>query len=310
MNKPSIFINTAKENWVVDRFIDEWNQYNYKQSRSYRYGKKIIWMIAPWAWKSIPKKHLENNQTLCTIHHIDEEKFDEEQRNNFFERDEYVDYYHVISKSTFSQVSKLTKKPIRTIPFWVNQNIWHESKKKDQIKKKYQIDNNSFLIGSFQRDTEGVDLISPKLSKGPDRFVEIVNSYKKQGKKITVILTGKRRQFIINSLKKYNIEFKYFEMASFERLNNLYNILDLYIVSSRVEGGPQSILECAQTKTPIISTDVGIASEILSPESIFTMENYLSAKPNVEYAFQNVQKYLIPEGFEKFNLLMSEINES
>ena len=42
-------------------------------------------------------------------------------------------------------------------------------------------------------------------------------------------------------------------MASITKMNKLYNILDLYIVSSRFEGGPQSIMECAVTKTPIIS---------------------------------------------------------
>ena len=99
-------------------------------------------------------------------------------------------------------------------------------------------------------------------------------------------------------------------METFENLNKLYNILDLYIVSSRVEGGPQSILECAQIKTPIISTDVGIASDILSKESIFDMDNYSKAKPNIDHAFENVQKYLIPKGFNEFNLLMKEINES
>ena len=46
------------------------------------------------------------------------------------------------------------------------------------------------------------------------------------------------------------------------KLNKLYNILDLYIVSSRIEGGPQAILESSITKTPILSTDVGVASEI------------------------------------------------
>ena len=55
------------------------------------------------------------------------------------------------------------------------------------------------------------------------------------------------------------INYKYFEMTSFQNLNELYNILDLYIVSSRYEGGPQSIRNC-NDKNPIISTDVGIAS--------------------------------------------------
>ena len=79
-------------------------------------------------------------------------------------------------------------------------------------------------------------------------------------------------------------------------MNELYNCLDLYTVSSRVEGGPQSIFECSLVKTPIISTDVGLASEILSPESIFSMNNFNNAKPDIEYAYENVQKYTLPKG--------------
>ena len=48
-------------------------------------------------------------------------------------------------------------------------------------------------------------------------------------------------------------------MADILLVNKLYNILDLYLVTSRIEGGPQAILECALTKTPILSTDVGVA---------------------------------------------------
>ena len=99
-------------------------------------------------------------------------------------------------------------------------------------------------------------------------------------------------------------------MMSFEGLNELYNILNLYIVSSRVEGGPQSIMECAVTKTPIISTDVGIAREILSPESIYSMENFTNAKPDIETAYKNVQEYLVPAGFENFNLEIKRLYES
>ena len=95
-----------------------------------------------------------------------------------------------------------------------------------------------------------------------------------------------------------------------KKLNDLYNILNLYIVSSRVEGGPQAILECALTKTPIISTDVGIANEILSSDSIFNMNSFLEAAPNIDYAFKKVQKFLIPDGFDKFYKILKEVYEN
>ena len=79
---------------------------------------------------------------------------------------------------------------------------------------------------------------------------------------VLVVLAGRRRQYVIEKLKNYNIEFKYFEMLNFSELNELYNVLNLYVVSSRYEGGPQSIVECAASRTPIVSTDVGIASQI------------------------------------------------
>ena len=33
-----LYINKAKENWVVDRFVNEWNLYNLKQDRTYFIG--------------------------------------------------------------------------------------------------------------------------------------------------------------------------------------------------------------------------------------------------------------------------------
>lgn len=305
-----IYINSAKENWVVDRFIDEWNKFNFKQSKNFRFGDKIVWLIAPWTWRKIPKKYLIKNKVVCTIHHIDEDKFKSNEEIEFIDRDKFVDYYHVISSKTFDQVIKLTDKPVHKIPFWVNQNLWFEIKNKELLRQKYSVDLDSYLVGSFQRDTEGHDLVSPKLSKGPDRFLEIAEYLNTKNENLQIILTGKRRNYILDELSRREISYKYFEMTSFQNLNELYNILDLYIVSSRYEGGPQSILETAMTRTPIISTDVGIASEILDKKSIFNMNNYKDAVPNTDISYQNAKRYLIPEGFKEFNKLFSEIYES
>ena len=202
----------------------------------------------------------------------------------------------------------MSNKFVTYIPFWVNQNLWFNIEDKKFLRKKFGVAEDSFLVGSFQRDTEGSDLISPKLIKGPDRFIEIVKYYEAKNSNFKVILTGKRRQFVINELERLNIEYLYFEMANFETLNELYNLIDLYVVSSRIEGGPQAIVECGITKTPIISTDVGFASNILAAESIFDMDNFSVAKPNVNYAFQKSLEIQIPDGFNKFIKMFSEIN--
>lgn len=302
-----VFLNNINEDWVVDRFKKEWYDYNSEISTNVIKESDVIWIIAPWVWKKISRRHLNQKKVVCTIHHIDFEKFDKKAEKDFYDRDRYVDEYHVISKKTKIQVEKLTNKNINIIPFWVNQKLWFEIKEKDNLYKKFNLNKNNFYIGSFQRDTEGKDLISPKLSKGPDIFIKVVKEYKKKYENLEVILSGKRRNYVISKLKENNIKFHYFEMVNFEILNELYNCLNLYIVSSRVEGGPQSIMECAASLTPIISTNVGIAEDILNKNSIFSLDNFTNGIPDIEFARKNVEKYFIPNGFIQFKKLFSEI---
>jgi len=302
-----IFINDAKEDWIVDRFKKEFSDYNQELFTNEVKDADIIWIIAPWSWKNVPKKYLKTKKVLCTVHHVDFDKFIGKEKRNFYKLDRFVDIYHTISDKSSEQLVSLTTKKIYNFPFWVNSKIWFDIPESSLLKIKYNIPKDRYILGSFQRDTEGKDKISPKLSKGPDRFIEIVKKMAEK-KKIFVLLAGHRRQYIIRLLEKYKIEYLYYEKVSFEELNELYNCLDLYIVSSRIEGGPQSIFECGLSKTPIISTDVGIARKILAAESIFDMENYENAQPNIDYAYKNSLIFDIPQGFAKFNKMFEDIS--
>ena len=295
-----VYLSNINESWVVDRFRDDWYSQNQDISTEDIKKANIIWIISPWLWKKIPKRYLRNKKVICSIYHIDFEKFDDKEKKEFLKRDKYVEFYHVISLKTKEQLAQLTNKEIISIPFWVDQNIWKSMEGKNKLREKYGLSESDFLVGSFQRDTEGSDLITPKLIKGPDILLQLMKEMKIKNKNLTVVLTGKRRQYLIKNFEKYEIKYKYFEMVDINQVNELYNILDLYLVTSRVEGGPQAILECAITKTPILSTDVGVASEILSNESIFNINNFSDAIVNVEYAYQKVQNYKIPEGIKLF----------
>ena len=96
-------------------------------------------------------------------------------------------------------------------------------------------------------------------------------------------------------------------MVPLDVLNKLYNILNLYLVTSRVEGGPQAIFECALTKTPILSTRVGVAPEVLHKDSIYKVNEFSKAKIDIDYAFDSAQKYTIPNGFDKFLNMFSGV---
>lgn len=294
-----VFALAPNENWIVDRFVQEWCTFNDDISVERPEDADTIWLMGAWCWRHIDTNLLSRKNVVATVHHLVPEKFGLNEKNEFVVRDQFVTMYHVPCKKTAEQIRHLTNKPIFVCPFWVNQQIWFEISDKNALRKKYGLSENAFLVGSFQRDTEGNDLSSPKLEKGPDLFCDFVEKMKERSNQsIEVVLSGWRRQYVINRLRTAGISFKYFEMVDFGMLNELYNMLDLYAVTSRHEGGPQAIVECALTRTPIISTDVGIASLILDSASMF--DRNFDAVPNVDYAYAAVQQYMIPAGMSKF----------
>ncbi len=304
-----IYTNKINESWIIDRVIDEWSSNNNDIITNSIQDADIVWIISTWTWKKIRTKPLKDKKVVASIYHIDFDNFNKKDEKNFYKMDQYVDLYHVISLKTKEQLKRLTNKKITSIPFWVNQKNLFYIENKSSLRKKYGFSEDDYIIGSFQRDTEGSDLVSPKLIKGPDIFIDLVNRLN-NNQNIRILLAGTRRQYVINKLKELGINYKYFEMVQIDQLNEFYNILDLYLVSSRLEGGPQAVLECAVTKTPIISTDVGVASEILHPNSIYSLETFENAKPMVEYAYENSKKYTLPDGMKNFIDMFRDIYES
>jgi glycosyltransferase involved in cell wall biosynthesis len=301
----SVFLLAARENWVCDRFVREWYDNNPDISTTDINDASVIWLVAGWCWSQISKEILRKKKVILTVHHIVLEKFNDKKLHEFKERDLFVDRYHVPCEKTRDQIAHLTEKPIDVIPFWSNQKIWYPIKSKSKLRKKYGIEESSYVVGSFQRDTEGSDLISPKLEKGPDLFCDFIEKISKDRDNICVLLAGWRRQYVMSRLRNKNIPFYYCELPTFEILNELYNCLDLYVVAARCEGGPQAIAECSLTKTPIVSTDVGLAKKFLHEKSIF--DNKWNASPDIEYSYSKIQDFIIPKGFDRFRDIIGKM---
>lgn len=307
-----IYLTKINESWIIDRIKNEWTVNNKKITTKNPYFSEIIWDIAPWASKPTFIKKFKNKKIIQSIYHIENTSSEGREVKNIIENDKFIDGYHVISKKTKEVLQNFTKKTIFYLPLWVNQDIWYNKSNKNELRTNFGFTGSDYLVGSFQRDTEGSDLRSPKLVKGPDIFIEIVKNLYKKNNKLRVVLTGKRRDYVISELKKNNIPYKYFEMTNFSMMNDLYNILDLYLITSRLEGGPQALVECGQTRTPVISTDVGIAREILGADSIFDYKNISSfneTSPNVEKAYIESSKLTIPNGMLGYVDMFSKVYE-
>ena len=295
------------EKWICDELKKEFTDYFEDIVLDTPEKAEIIWYLAPWNYNYTPVGFTRDNwlellktkKVVFTMHHIDEDKYKNGELNGIFEFIKtYGTKWHAICEKTldFLKIMKVLDNIPVSIPIvkeylWVNNDIFYEIEDKNYKKKlreKWGV--SGYIVGSFQKDTEG-KTNEPKLSKGPDIFVNIVEDMKKKNPDLLVILSGIRRTYIISELERRGIKYKYFEMIGLNELNELYNCLDLYLVSSRVEGGPRAIFEAGITKTPIISTDVGIASDIMPTASIYDHNNwksYKKAKPDIEELYKRV----------------------
>ena len=192
---------------------------------------------------------------------------------------------------------------------------------KSEARSSIGIDEDKYVIGSFQRDTEGSDLVSPKLEKGPDLFCNYVekvhakNLSKTDGDgnptplETVVLLGGWRRQYVMNRLDTANIPYVYIEMAPYDKLREMYACCDLYVVASRVEGGPQALLEAPAMKVPIISTRMGSAEFLLHPNCVihFDRDVVLPKQMEVDYCYNNIQQYDVVKHADKYEELLRSL---
>ncbi len=154
---------------------------------------------------------------------------------------------------------------IRVIPLGVDNQLFHALPPPDRQLRRRQlgIPDDAVVVGSFQKDGNGWgEGMDPKLIKGPDIFCEVVQ-HLWQNYPVFVLLTGPARGYVKNRLNKRNIRFKHVYLHDYQEIANYYNLLDLYIVSSRAEGGPKAILESMASGVPVVSTRVGMAPDII-----------------------------------------------
>ena len=102
-----------------------------------------------------------------------------------------------------------------------------------------------------------------------------------KGLSVTLLIVGDGPE--INNLKRMsygNVSFAPFT----DDLNSYYKTCDMFLLTSNYEGYGMTLIEAAAAGAKIISSDVGIASEILEPENIFKVGEYQDLRNKIEEA--------------------------
>lgn len=174
--------------------------------------------------------------------------------------------------------------PLEKVIIGINNEKWADT----SAEKEYEIYMkgvgglsvcNAFIKKSFFGLNENIFRVSQCI----DKKVFFKTKDKRKNKKFTVGWSGnynnplKNFNIIKDSCKKSGVRFAYAKDLSRDQLNFWYNTLDCVVCASKSEGGPMMILEAGAASVPVISTDVGLAREILVDK-----KNGLKVSPDIK----------------------------
>ena len=144
----------------------------------------------------------------------------------------------------------------------INKDIFYKKEVDPSFLKKYGIDENKSYIGYVSRIAK---------DKGWDTFLY---AYKKiicrnDDLNISAIIVGigEEKEDFFNLVEKLELknDLIYIESLSQEELNNLYNLIDVFIFPTRREGESLGLvgIEAMATKTPVIGSDYAALKYII-----------------------------------------------
>ncbi len=243
----------------------------YIDSLPFFYTNKIIHF---GSFNSISKSKYRfiglNNKIVVTIYHID--FFNDNHKSKIAFLKSIIDKIDKITVPNYFLYDWLInngfiESKLLLIPIAYDESHFkcrHKERIKDtqSLKNKYNIPAEKLIIGSFQKDGSGWQGgMDPKYIKGPDVLVKVLIGIAKRYD-ICCLLTGPSRGYVISEFEKNNIDYVHID-ASKDQLPNLYACLDVYLITSRIEGGPKGLMESMAIGVPVVSTRVGMSEDLI-----------------------------------------------
>lgn len=216
----------------------------------------------------------QSNILIATCFHIDQKGSNIPELS---EIDNYIERWHTSCSITKGTLIKNGIKPekITIIPLGVDLNWFSPAnpEKRIEIRKNLNVSEGKVVIGSFQKDGIGWGTgLEPKLIKGPDIFLDVIARLKEDFD-IHCLLTGPARGYVKNNLERMDVSYTHKYLNDPRDVAIWFQACDLYIMASRLEGGPKSILESLACGVPLVATRVGMVPDILQDgENAFLTE--------------------------------------
>lgn len=207
----------------------------------------------------------KTNHVVVTFYHLEP---DDNRIDTLLDRLDQIDVVHTSCTITRDALVEngIPESMIRVVPIGVDTELFRPlpEPKVSPLRRRLGIPDDVTLIGSFQKDSPGWDdSTEPKLIKGPDILVEAAQRLHRE-EEVYFLLLGPARGYVTSKFDEYGIPYTHVYLEDYTEIPKYYNLLDLYLITSRSEGGPKAIPEGLATGTPLVSTRVGMAPDILT----------------------------------------------
>jgi glycosyltransferase involved in cell wall biosynthesis len=156
--------------------------------------------------------------------------------------------------------------PVTVVPHGVDLRCFHRKKVRPA---KFGIPPDRFVVGFIGNKGSDAD----RGRKGTDVLFEVIRRTAAQLPNLHVVLGGPGWAAELESLRALGISAGATGYIPKSDLPALYSSLDVYLLTSRIEGGPCTVFEAMACQTAVVSTRVGAV-----PELIVDGENGYSAE--------------------------------
>ena len=162
--------------------------------------------------------------------------------------------------------------PIVVLPVFVDVEKIKNAPIKTDLRKKYsQFDFIILMASRFSKEKN--------ISLAIDAMAEVVKHYPMAG--LLIIGDGPQHEALKLQITNYKLQKNIVLENWTNDLSSYYKTADLFLLTSNYEGYGRTLIEAASVGCKIISSDVGVADEILPEENIFEPGNKEQLKEKI-----------------------------
>ena len=186
-------------------------------------------------------------------------------------RHEEIDRIQVTNAEMESLILEtgIAPEKLHRIPIGIDVDTFHPrtAEERAEARQALGLPRTAFVVGSFQKDGVGWNEgLEPKLIKGPDVLLDVVELLRELVPEVFVLITGPARGYVKAGLTRLGIPYHHELLPDVDALPQAYDAIDVCLVTSRDEGGPRAVLEAMATGVPLVTTRVGQASDLVHHE--------------------------------------------